>query len=171
MSEHPILMKPELVRATIAGTKTVTRRLGKRWAKVVPVDVLWVRETFYLRFDGLDDEKFDGYVADKEKTLGPCQATAFEAVTGGYRRKVPSIHMPKWACRLWLEVVSVRRERLQDIAPSDAVREGVGRHQIADSDNLDVGLFLAAWNAINPRNPWASNPTVYRIEFKVRERR
>jgi len=70
-----------------------------------------------------------------------------------------SIHMPKWACRLWLEVVSVRKERLQEIAgPREVEAEGI---RCGERDK-----FSEVWDRINPRQPWATNPEVYRIEFR-----
>ena len=81
-------------------------------------------------------------------------------------------HMPKWACRLWLEVVDVRKERLQEITEEDAKREGVEPEVAQDYGPVGMLLnyrlgFAQAWDTINPDAPWESNPEVYRIEFKV----
>ena len=83
----------------------------------------------------------------------------------------PSIHMPRWACRLTLEVVSVRVERLQDITEEDAKAEGmavpVGQDFVAAR-----GLFAALWDKINgdrwPKRmaSWEANPWVWRLVFK-----
>jgi hypothetical protein len=67
----------------------------------------------------------------------------------------PSIHMPRWACRLVLEVVSIRVERLHEITEEDARREGVA----------DRAAFAAKWREIYGAEPWDSNPWVWRIEF------
>ena len=39
----------------------------------------------------------------------------------------PSIHMPKFAARIWLKVTDVRVERLQDITENQAIKEGISR--------------------------------------------
>lgn len=80
-------------------------------------DILYVRETWCLRYDG---EKYF-YKADKntpreEKRLIDYNNTSWH----------PSIHMPKEAARIWLKITDVRVERLQDITPKDAKNEGVG---------------------------------------------
>jgi hypothetical protein len=144
LSERPILFNAEMVRAILAGTKTQTRRpvledLGNRgepvgshvlyfrpgeqdptrwcgcdglgslgWVRCpfgVPASRLWVRETFLACGDG----RFD-YRADS---------------TDGPARWTPSIHMPRAASRLTLEVTAVRVERLLSISESDVRAEGV----------------------------------------------
>jgi len=176
-------MRPELVRATIAGRKTVTRRLGKGWADRMPGDVLWVRETWADLY-GMGFDRRLAYRADSLRPDGSDEDGDSKRcrLDFGVKWKA-SIFMPKSACRLWLEVVSVRLERLQDITEEDAKSEGV-----QSEFEVDVATFVLrqkdwkpdssyrlgfkhAWNRINPKQPWMSNPKVYRIEFKVRERR
>lgn len=78
-----------------------------------PGDVLWVRETWAIEkyFNGLTEECFPIYRADYGD----------EPVAWNWK---PSIHMPRAACRLRLEIVSITVERLQDITEEDAKREG-----------------------------------------------
>ncbi|MGK4311689.1 hypothetical protein Q1Z72_03810 [Pseudomonas qingdaonensis] len=82
-----------------------------------PGDRLWVRETFAV----YGDEKFAAihYRADRPHDVGRKGV--------GYK---PSIHMPRWACRILLEIADVRVERLQDISEEQARAEGVlpGEH-------------------------------------------
>jgi len=81
------------------------------------------------------------------------------------RRWRPSIHMPKWAARIWLEVTGVRVERLQDINRGDCMEEGCPFPDIADAD--PVGWFRGLWDSLNAkRAPWDSNPWVWIVEFR-----
>jgi hypothetical protein len=84
-----------------------------------------------------------------------------------------SIHMPRWASRITLEVTGVRVERLQDITEEDAAREGVAPF-IKDpegdcwTDGKHRTAFSYLWNEINGWSPdsFASNPFVWVIDFK-----
>lgn len=101
----------------------------------------------------------------------------------GYKWK-PSIHMPRAASRIMLEVVSVRPERLQDISEEDAASEGVTCYHIDEPGRgwrdysrpegcevcSAVDSFCTLWDSINSKRPgcsWADNPLVWRVEFKV----
>jgi hypothetical protein len=88
----------------------------------------------------------------------------------------PSIHMPRWACRLVLRITRVRVERLQEIRESDdAVAEGYpGPDWRRDwgaeySDWCDpVTWFRVLWDRLNgKRAPWANNPWVWALDFEV----
>lgn len=82
----------------------------------------------------------------------------------------PSIHMPRWASRITLEIVRVRIERLQEITEQDAFAEGV-RPSIVGGD-LDFlkyrAGFQSLWNSINVKRGygWDINPWVWVIEFR-----
>lgn len=85
----------------------------------------------------------------------------------------PSIHMPRWASRILLEVVSVRVERLQEITEDDAVREGVTPFRANPegdcwTDGKHRTAFNYLWNEINGWSPnsFDSNPWVWRVEFR-----
>jgi len=136
-----------------------------------PGDILWVRETWYECFDGLDGCDFDGYVADGEKPCGPCRATAFEAMSIGYRSKRPSIFMPRWAARLFLRITDVRVERVQDITEEDARAEGVEKMHIDDLGQTwktHRRGFESLWDTINAKRgySWDTNPWVWVITFE-----
>lgn len=74
-----------------------------------------------------------------------------------------SIHMPRWASRLTLEIIDVRVERLQDISEDDAVAEGVERLELTARSHYHL-----LWNDINAKRGagWALNPFVWVLEFR-----
>ncbi|OSN39512.1 hypothetical protein [Pseudomonas syringae] len=82
----------------------------------------------------------------------------------------PSIHMPRIASRLLLEVTDVRLERLQDLSEDQALVEGVmSCKQDIDPDGNDYSpqeLFAVLWTMINGDGSWQSNPWVWVVEFK-----
>ncbi len=83
----------------------------------------------------------------------------------------PSIHMPKWACRLWLEVTSVRVERLQGISSRDAWAEGCrcGCTKPTPICRGNAVAFSESWDAIYAKRGagWKDDPWVWVVEFKV----
>ena len=86
----------------------------------------------------------------------------------------PSIHMPRWACRLELPLCDVRCERLQDIAEADALAEGTHLARIQDARDPTRGPlidgFANAWDRINgERASWVSNPWVWVLVWKADE--
>lgn len=89
----------------------------------------------------------------------------------------PSIHMPRWASRLTLELTEVRVERLQDITEADAQAEGVMPWFAADlqpDGELRPGQSIAyraafhdLWDSIyGEKHPWKSNPFCWVISFR-----
>lgn len=92
----------------------------------------------------------------------------------------PSIHMPRWASRITLEVTDVRVERLQDISPKDVLSEGtvdrphevdgLGRCPVSAVDGCvypDLrSLWCSAWASIHGLESWSANPWVWAISFK-----
>lgn len=96
------------------------------------------------------------------------------------RGDVPSIHMPRWASRITLEVTEVRAQRVQEISEDDAVAEGAA-HRIAPGGDLagafegidaPIGYrahFRDLWDRINADRgfPWESNPWTWAVSFRV----
>jgi hypothetical protein len=86
----------------------------------------------------------------------------------------PSIHMPRWASRILLEVTDVRVQRLQDISETDAIAEGIVAQEFASPDKFAFvlsraqELFVDLWDSINgPRGfGWSANPWVWAITFR-----
>ena len=177
MKEYPIPFKGEMVRAILDGRKTVTRRVmksqpnldcdkitdvvggfvdadGKEFKSKYgkPGDRLWVKETW-----GRGSENNVCHPSD-EMLLYRATDPGWDDNDTGFTWK-PSIHMPRWASRITLEVVSVRVERLQDVTEEDAKREGVG----------SVAEFCELWEKINGPGSWDANPWVLVVEFKMLE--
>jgi hypothetical protein len=142
MTDRPILFSAEMVRAILDGRKTQTRRaikpvptfngggaifdggdgqedfvepywvFPKTCKYGQPGDFLWVRETWTQYPIELNPEPCDAWY--KATSNGPPPPFKWR----------PSIHMPRWASRITLEVKGVRVERLQDISEDDAKAEG-----------------------------------------------
>lgn len=185
MKERPILFSAPMVRALLDGTKTQTRRiaskpvrhpdLGNLYAPGAlvlerepqhvieracpygqPGDRLWVRETWAPMTIGY------AYGADPVWNASP---------DGKWR---PSIHMPRAACRIKLEITGLRIERLQDISEADAKAEGVTWQEWCQNDDGTnepyeeaADAFKRLWEQINGGGSWDANPWVWVVEFKV----
>ncbi|WP_112070637.1 ASCH domain-containing protein [Klebsiella grimontii] len=77
----------------------------------------------------------------------------------------PSIHMPRWASRILLEITNVRVERLKSISDGDAVREGCSTADMKSGDCV-ADVFARLWASIYGSDSWNANPWVWVIEFK-----
>lgn len=193
MRDRPILFNDEMVRAILEGRKTQTRRVikpqpeqpapgsyfdayngGPQWNwwaadnrqhldQIIkcpfgkPGDRLWVRETFADEAGGT--RNFPGehiyYRADGDGV----------DLQGGCWK--PSIHMPRWASRITLEITGVRVERLQEITLGDICKEGLAS-SIYDFKPVQAGFlaFEELWESIYGPDSWDANPWVWVIEFK-----
>lgn len=146
-----------------------------------PGDRLWVRETFVTGHDYIAGELI---TSDEDGNDLP-EKVWYRATDGEFRwfeddvemepKWRPSIHMPRWASRITLEITSVRVERLQDISESDAQAEGVYRHPIAGwlpcAQEGHVHLyadtaFRHIWQSAYGEDSWVLNPWVWVIEFR-----
>ncbi|HCF5638919.1 TPA: hypothetical protein NIH07_004506 [Pseudomonas aeruginosa] len=81
----------------------------------------------------------------------------------------PSIHMPRWASRILLELTAVRIEHLQDISEEQARAEGYPAERECETggSGLDAWLwFRSLWGEINGPEAFTANPWVWVIEFK-----
>ena len=118
-------------------------------------DHLWVRETFA---SGLCTKSTLAYRAThKSEDL---EEGWFETI-----KWTPSIHMPRWACRLVLEITNVRVERLNSISEKDAEAEGI----VADEEYSAEEHFSMLWTKTYgwDKGGWNANPWVWVVEFKV----
>jgi hypothetical protein len=87
------------------------------------------------------------------------------------KRWKPSIHMPRAASRITLEITGVRVERLQDISGADALAEGITlhpNHRNKPRDNIcgPVQTYRDLWEKINGPGSWEANPWVWAVSFK-----
>lgn len=200
MQVKPIIFSAPMIRALLEGRKSQTRRdltVRTRDGKALPPsthyapgDLLWVRETCSAleSHGGLDCVRFDA-----DQVWRPIENTPEAADRwlrmhhyGGKRgATVPSIHMPRWASRLTLEVTEVRVQRLQEMegqhpSESDAIAEGVNAIHHGDGayyysafrdephpknwcDPTDA--FRELWNSLHGPKAWDANPWVAAIIF------
>lgn len=158
------------------------RSESRRCPYGVPGDRLWVREkhqhTTTARGEGVivyaadDEARFllaeDGGEGDLCGVGGKADRSRCLPID----RWRPSIHMPRWASRLTLEVVSVRAERLQSITWSDAIAEGMKdpRRSVLRTHPIDPRAprvqYAALWDEINGKGSWESGPWVWVVEFR-----
>ena len=154
-----------------------------------PGDRLWVRETWGV----MGSEMSTALVAyaarlPAGKTLadtdGGCNVIT---VPDEWRAKLdglvnterwrPSIHMPRWASRLTLEVTAVRVEPLQSLSEKDARAEGVqeGEHGpwipgagLADGYDSARDAYADLWESLNGPDSWSRNPFVWVVKFRAK---
>jgi len=138
-------------------------------------DRLWVRETHAYR-------DFDSWICDDKNSV--IYKADYEDPAVCARKFKPSIHMPRWASRITLEITKVRIERLQNITDSDAVREGIERvggefscspwrnYRIGERGEMNMHCsaptrsFMTLWESIHGVDSWSKNPYVWVIEFR-----
>ncbi|SFE38506.1 hypothetical protein SAMN02799615_00911 [Dyella marensis] len=98
------------------------------------------------------------------ESLSPGWCMPMAAKRGNF---VPSIHMPRWASRITLEVTGVRVESLQDISEADARAEGVApTGYMATKGAEHIAGFRLLWEQINGAGGWNANPLVWVVEFR-----
>lgn len=139
----------------------------------VPGDRLWVRETWRSVGWRPENGHWIEYAADNAKVWreAPKDVLSVDVYNHAHPdRWRPSIHMPRWASRISLEVTEIRVQRIQEITEEDARAEGVCEHPAARSV-VDSGMwtyraaFRAVWDAIDPGG-WDRNPWVWVVAFK-----
>ncbi|HEG1754139.1 hypothetical protein UXP21_02770 [Enterobacter kobei] len=150
----------------------------------VPGDRIWVRETFQGPL--FNFEQMEAYQEDSSKFKKPefCVYKAdgkpapefFDADDNLHCGWRSSIHMPRWASRILLEITGVRVEQLKSISEEEARSEGVAQlregfwkhyqpgwtqHQLSAR-----GSFATLWESIYGFGEWERNPWVWVVEFK-----
>ncbi|MEN4566151.1 hypothetical protein [Pantoea agglomerans] len=134
-------------------------------------DRLWVRESFYehghWQGGGYDPE--DSYFVSDKQVLYPADGIKrpAERKREDFWRSSPSIHMPRWASRITLEITGVRVERLRDLSEQDAKSEGVMPPAGGVLPGWEHRInFRDLWMSIYGADNWEANPWVWVIEFK-----
>lgn len=197
--ERPILFSGPMVQAILDGRKTQTRRVVNV-TKIKPS--IWTHETIEMIRPDLDNWQAKTLGFNAWSKLFSCpygvvgdrlwvrEAFGYYASEGAYFYKAdctepqtkhhPSIHMPREASRITLEITNVRVERLQDICESDAEAEGVefstteifkpptaGSMIHYTQGGSYLSGFYQLWEKINgKKHPWDSNPHVWIVEFQ-----
>ncbi|MDK9585825.1 hypothetical protein QQF33_16690 [Lelliottia sp. V86_10] len=197
MKERGMIFNGEMVRAILDGRKTQTRRivserhlnlidLGSQIGECYPLecgidhensqsyyrehcpfgnpgDRIWVRETWAEAGAGAPDLKlyranYPSHVPTHYENVPPVDEI----------RWTPSIHMPRWASRLTLEITGVRVELLASVSDDDAGKEGYPENPAPYGGGMDKWLwFRQLWDSIYPDQSFKHNPWVWVIEFKV----
>ncbi|AUV26701.1 morphogenetic protein [Citrobacter sp. RHBSTW-00678] len=159
----------ELSGNELAGELSARNYLNSPFGK--PGDRIWVRETFQgplFDFDQMDAYCKDSTPFEKAqfcvyKADGKPAPEFFDADDNLHCCWRPSIHMPRWASRITLEITDVRVERLNAITESDAEAEGITYTGFGD---LLVDGYRYLWKSIYGDDSWQVNPWVWVIEFK-----
>ena len=128
-----------------------------------PGDRLWVRETWQA-VSGNDRARH--IMTHPRPDRGWLEYAATPRADEPAYKWRPSIHMPRWASRIMLEVTGVRVERLQDISEADAMAEGVTAGKYTGLDRAYARAYSDLWEQINGPGSWDANPWVWVIEFK-----
>lgn len=188
IKERSIIFSTEMVKAILDNKKTQTRRVIKpqphmlhgvlRWSRgeydinwkhlnksligsICPYgragDRLWVRETCDYIFGSEGDYILYKANDDDLKHFRELRKAGIKVTWK------PSIHMPRWASRITLEITEVRAERLQEITNSDIKKEGFYPFPSWPEQMIDV-----YWDKLYAKRGyhWESNPWVWVISFK-----
>lgn len=189
MKERGMIFNGEMVRAILDGRKTQTRRpvkfphidkdavcelSGNELAGELsagnyrnsphgkPGDRIWVRETWAEAGASAPDLKlyranYPDHVPSHYENVPPADEI----------RWTPSIHMPRWASRITLEITGVRVERLRDISEQCAQAEGAtpATYAITPPDAIYRVGYRHLWESLYGEESWQANPWVWVIGF------
>ena len=203
MATKPILFNTEMVRAIMDGRKVVTRRPLKQPFEMHPNgyitkpkgnerlcpyeppyqkgDYLYVRETWARVQGNSCIANISGTCPYEscENAAGPCFPEEYiykatDILPLGEKWK-PSIHMPKEAARIFLQVKDVKVERLCEISGEELLKEGIDKKILFNGPvSKAFNKFIEIWNStIKPEDihkyGWDANPYVWVIEFEKAE--
>ena len=180
MKETGLMFKAPLVRSILDGSKTQTRRIAKEFAGRDDLDAILRRfpnqngcpyggpgDHIYVREAWAPNAGSAGGFLYRADHGGAASFSRCDLKTGVWTHSTsrwwPSIHMPKHAARIWLDITGVRLERLQDISRGDAMAEGCPFQNMADGPDPRK-WFAELWTSTG--GDWAANPWVWVIDFK-----
>ncbi|HCN8700439.1 TPA: hypothetical protein N6579_002979 [Escherichia coli] len=184
VKERGMIFNDEMVRAILGGNKTQTRRIveEKFYGRAVaaellakhcpygqPGDRIWVRETYRVHGKATDIATLVYRASVRNSWTEQTHRVPVEVCNKPVSEKwTPSIHMPRWASRILLEITDVRVERLHDMSEADAKAEGAtpATYKITPSEAVYRVGFGDIWRSIYGQDNWLSNPLVWVIEFK-----
>lgn len=159
IGKSPILNKPIRVRCPFGA-------VGDR---------LWVRETFRVHSRATDVATLVYKASEQQSWTQQTHRVPIEkchkpAVVDKW---TPSIHMPRWASRIKLEITGVRVERLNSMTERDAIAEGcIGGHNSIPGYHYSATPhehFHHVWQSIYGADSWVANPWVWVVEFRRTE--
>ena len=195
MEIKPILFNTDMVRAILDGRKSCTRRICKDANEYTVPDMEFYNadKRTYAVHNFVDKEHTE-QLSTAERTCPICtgdilyvRETWKEAPKGYYyyedwqRNDIaditkwkPSIHMPKEAARIWLKVMNVRVERLQEISAESALAEGADKYIHTNGgldENMTITSFIGIWNSTIKKSDldrygWDANPYVWVFEMR-----
>jgi len=148
-----------------------------------------IKNTPWVNFDNVDDgEKFEKFwikICNElhKKNISPDKQGHYTWEPGNSPLNwIPSIFMPKAACRIWLEITDIHVNLLNDIRRQDALAEGIYEGvELEDTKHEEtyyqyifggkefktaIDAYKALWQKINGKDSWNTNPWVWVVEFK-----
>lgn len=177
---------------------------GDRWVEQIDADeyslekiidpfpvgaILWGRERFRLVSDGrglfmqFDDLARTPYLEEIAPSTEVLRNWIARYERYASKKLYPAMHMPRFACRIFDEIVDSSPQRLHDITEEDAIREGIEQVGVMWRDysrpinKLARGSFVPClldpiesyrtlWDSINLARGkgWETNPWVWRVE-------
>lgn len=192
--ELPILFNTKMVKAILDGRKSCTRRICKDANEYTVPDMDFFdseKRTYAVHNYADKEHKIKLSIAERSCPICPgdtlyVRETWKKAPNGYYyyedwqkndiadvTKWKPSIHMPKEAARIWLKVTDVKVERLQEITPQEAWKEGARcscMSPVSDCSGNKTA-FIDIWNSTIKKSDldrygWSANPYVWVIEFE-----
>jgi hypothetical protein len=132
-----------------------------------PGDRIWVRETFRVHSRATDVATLVYKASERQSWTEQTHRVPVSVCNkpAVIEKWTPSIHMPRWASRITLEITGVRVERLNSVSEEDAKAEGAPTECCVIGDKHFLG-FRSLWKSIYGEESWQANPWVWVIEFK-----